>query len=143
MNPQTMFFLMMTAAAAATLLGALALIGALKSRAEARRTLAVMLQMENELNDLSRDLDAASRRSNEYARRIAWLESRFGLGTLQEVEPAPAAAEQPAPAKPSMTERRHRVLSLARRGLDARAIASTLGVPHGEVDLIIGLSNVA
>jgi hypothetical protein len=39
-----------------------------------------------------------------------------------------------------MTERRHRVLALARRGLDAMSIAETLGVPYGEVELIISLS---
>lgn len=41
----------------------------------------------------------------------------------------------------SVTERRHRVLTLARRGMDVKAIAQTLGIPHGEVALIIRISN--
>lgn len=44
-------------------------------------------------------------------------------------------------SRQSVTERRHRVLTLARRGMDVKAIAQTLGIPHGEVALIIRMSN--
>jgi hypothetical protein len=42
-----------------------------------------------------------------------------------------------------MTERRHRVLSLARRGYDVNTIATMLNELPGEVELIIGLSKAA
>jgi hypothetical protein len=42
----------------------------------------------------------------------------------------------------SMTERRHRVMMLARRGMDTEMIAETLGVPKGEIELIISLSSL-
>lgn len=55
---------------------------------------------------------------------------------------APAVAvAQTAGTRQSVTERRHRVLTLSRRGMDVKAIAQTLGMPHGEVALIIRMSN--
>ena len=47
------------------------------------------------------------------------------------------------PAKLSMTERRHRVIALASRGQNAEAIATTLGIMPGEVELIIRLNQAA
>lgn len=48
-------------------------------------------------------------------------------------EPAVAVATaQTAGTRQSVTERRHRVLTLARRGMDVKDIAQTLGVPYGE-----------
>ncbi|MEJ7713718.1 MAG: hypothetical protein WKF84_28700 [Pyrinomonadaceae bacterium] len=94
--------------------------------------------MEKEIEQLSLDLDKASKRDNDAARRIAWLESRARTGAAPESEmpaDAHATSDITGSTKPSITERRHRVLSLARRGLDPRDISSTLGVPHGEVDL--------
>lgn len=41
----------------------------------------------------------------------------------------------------SFTERRHRILTLAQRGLDIKTISARLGVPLGEVALIIRMSN--
>ncbi|HEX4949843.1 MAG TPA: hypothetical protein VFZ34_24470 [Blastocatellia bacterium] len=58
------------------------------------------------------------------------------------IEPALAVAPtQTTGTRQSVTERRHRVLTLARRGMDVKAIAQALGIPHGEVALIIRMSN--
>lgn len=67
------------------------------------------------------------------------------------LQPQPQPQPQPVAIDPviagavnsrqSVTERRHRVLTLARRGMDVKAIAQTLGIPHGEVALIIRMSN--
>jgi DNA-binding NarL/FixJ family response regulator len=92
------------------------------------------------LADLSRDLDTASRQSAEWARKIAWLESRARGGSQEARVPETAA---PTNGKLNITERRHRVLSLARRGQDVQTIARTLGMPHGEVELMINLGQAA
>src|SRR5205085_12038098 len=110
----------------------------------ARRTATQSLEITSELAER---LAAAERRSEEIirqradqARRIAWLESKVRQGK----QGSPVADSDPkATAQTSMTERRHRVLSLSRRGLDAMSIAETLGVPYGEVELIISLSVAA
>jgi hypothetical protein len=41
-----------------------------------------------------------------------------------------------------MMERRRRVLALARRGQDADTISNMLGMPNGEVELIMNLSAI-
>ena len=119
-----------------------ALLVARRARGEARDLLALALQFEAELADASRDHAASSRRADELARRVARLETRA----------RPAAAdkcvdeERAAPAQPSkttITERRHRVTQLARKGVSTDSIASLLNMPHGEVELIIGLSRAA
>ena len=75
----------------------------------------------------------------EQADHIVWLESRTkGSRSEEEIDLVAGLA---APSKPSITERRHRVLALARHGLDAETIAATIGAPHGEVELIIELNN--
>lgn len=144
-NPQLVNLIALSVASLTAIVGIVSLVLAWRSRAEARRTLAVAIQLESELSQISGDLDLASHRTNDYARRVAWLESRlsYGNAALAAVETENNQLVDTTPSKPSITERRHRVLSLARRGLDTHSISSTLGVPHGEVDLIIGLSNVA
>ncbi|HVG39487.1 MAG TPA: hypothetical protein VM870_09370 [Pyrinomonadaceae bacterium] len=147
-NPQIITLIALSVASLTAVVGITAFVLAWRSRAEARRTLAVAIQLESELSQLSGDLDTASQRTNDYARRVAWLESRTSLANAMAAAAAAGmeTTSSPAdltPAKPSITERRHRVLSLARRGLDTNSISTTLGVPHGEVDLIIGLSQVA
>lgn len=61
--------------------------------------------------------------------------------TAPEYAVAGGATAQAAGTRQSVTERRHRVLTLSRRGMDVKAIAQTLGMPHGEVALIIRMSN--
>lgn len=145
LNAQTMMIIALSCAAVALAIGIFSIIFAIKSRAAAARTLAVALQLESELSQLSKDLDMASHRTNDYSRRVAWLESRASFGNIaNQIESEQDINHETfLTARPSITERRHRVLSLARRGLDTPAISNTLGVPHGEVDLIINLNSVA
>jgi hypothetical protein len=86
--------------------------------------------------------DLSAQRANEQSRRIAWLEARVRQPktTEDEMIDETAAGE---PAKLSMTERRHRVIALASRGQNAEAIATTLGIMPGEVELIIRLNQAA
>jgi DNA-binding NarL/FixJ family response regulator len=108
----------------------------------ARRTATQSLEITAELAER---LAAAERKSEEIthlradqACRIAWLESRVRQGKHN--SGPTTGSDLKAPSRTSMTERRHRVLSLARRGLDSISIAGTLGVPYGEVELIMSLS---
>lgn len=83
--------------------------------------------------------ETAHRRDSDQARRIAWLESKIRKPrpTSDEVLDDSVITEQP---KLSMTERRHRVITLASRGKNAEAIASSLGLFKGEVELILNLN---
>jgi len=112
-------------------------------RSLARRTSALQSTLEAELAGLNENSETASRQIADQARRIAWLESRVRSGRTAVREKEEVIDESTPPAKPSVTEFRHRVLSLARRGLDVNTIASMLGEPHGEIELIIGLSRAA
>jgi len=98
-------------------------------------------RLEEELTALSSDLDTVSRKAGEHGRRVAWLESRVRSPRTETrtTEETITLSQQ----KPTITERRHRVLSLARRGQDAQTIARTLGMPHGEVELMINLGRAA
>jgi hypothetical protein len=96
---------------------------------------------QNSMSDFSRDLDTLSQKAGEQARKIAWLEARARSGRKeQSVEPEMVVEGTP---KPNITERRHRVLSLVRRGQDVQTIAQTLGMPYGEVELMINLLKAA
>lgn len=97
-------------------------------------------RLEEELTSLSQDLDTASKQAGENARRIAWLESR---ARSNRVEPKPAVEPVVPNNKTTITEKRHRVLSLARRGQDVQSIARTLGMNYGEVELMISLGRAA
>lgn len=142
MNPQTTIAIAIAAVAVIACAVCLALVFRLRS--EARNMLAVLVQMEAQTADLSRDLDVATQRSTDLARRVAWLESRQRPAAETVVEQIAHVGEGlQAQNRLNMTERRHRILTLARRGLDAQAVSSTLGLPYGEVELIIGLSRAA
>jgi DNA-binding NarL/FixJ family response regulator len=107
----------------------------LRRERRARRELSsIASEIEENLAALDRDVKSVSERLAEQERNALKNEWR-----AHDEESCDALSQ----AKPSLTERRYRVLKLARRGLDARAIASMLNVPHGEVELIIGLSRVA
>jgi hypothetical protein len=141
MHPQIV--LIITAGAAmVTLTSFLISVVALgKSRKLARAGYALESDSEKSQAEFSRDLDTLSRRAGEQGRRIAWLESRARTGRNEQ----PAADEMftVTNTKPNITERRHRVRSLARRGQDAQTIAQTLGMPYGEVELMINLLKAA
>ena len=113
---------------------------AYRARSAAARSLAFASGLSERLASAERRLETAVNRASDQARRIAWLESR-----ARREKPAPASPKPPESVntpKVSMTERRHRVLTLAHKGLDAESIAEILGVPYGEVELIISLNAV-
>lgn len=97
-----------------------------------------------ELLTVSREsIDTNLQRVNEQSRRVAWLEARVRetkIAKSEAVLEAPVVAETP---KLNITERRHRVITLASRGQNSETIANTLGMLPGEVELIIGLSQAA
>ena len=112
-----------------------------KARRLSRAGYALEGDFENSQAEFSRDLDTLSRKTGEQARRIAWLETRYRSG--RDEQPVVAEMVSGVNPKPNITERRHRVLSLARRGQDAQTIARTLGMPHGEVELMMNLLKAA
>jgi DNA-binding NarL/FixJ family response regulator len=126
-------------AALAIAASVLCLILVRRAQRSAKRALARASELEKTLTAMRGELRQAAQRGIDQTLRLAWLESHLRASELKEEPPLRPAS----PAKPNVTERRHRVLALARRGLDAPAIATALGVPHGEVELIIGLSQTA
>lgn len=115
-------------------------------RHTAQNHLALAHGFEREAEELSRDLDLVTQRCSDAHRRLAWLESRVRSNLTSAAALAPPAAETTyaaIPEKIGVTERRHRVLQLARRGQDAPTIARTLNLPNGEVELIMSLSRAA
>lgn len=91
------------------------------------------------------EIDAVSQRVAEQTRRIAWLESRVRQSkpAKKDVLEETVLTETGSAAKANITERRHRVLSLAARGQNSEAIAATLGMLPGEVELIINLNRAS
>lgn len=101
-------------------------------------------RLEREMKVLYCNMEAASNREGDMLRRIAWLESRVRFGKKKKEDENDLVQAQPVQnRKPTITERRHRVLALAHRGQKAETIASTLGMPHGEVELIINLDTIS
>jgi hypothetical protein len=140
MHSQTVVIIT-AAAAMVTLMSSLVSIIALgKVRKLARAGYALESDFEKSQAEFSRDLDTLSRRAGEQGRRTAWLETRARTGRSE--EPV-AEMITGANSKPNITERRHRVRSLAKRGQDAQTIAQTLGMPYGEVELMINLLKAA
>jgi hypothetical protein len=83
-------------------------------------------------------LQHAIEQTAEQARRLALLELHLHQNRVGSGLSSNANGDNIA----SMTERRHRVMVLARRGMDTEMIAETLGVPKGEIELIISLSSL-
>jgi hypothetical protein len=101
-----------------------------------------MERLENKLNLQTLLFEETQNLVAEQTRRIAWLESNdFSRKKRQEnvVEEKLVGS----PIKSNITERRHQVLTLAKRGQDAEAIALTLGMLPGEVELIMNLNHGA
>jgi DNA-binding NarL/FixJ family response regulator len=98
--------------------------------------------IDEELNAISKDLDTVSSKSGDHGRRVAWLEARNRSSRVETKQTQPETVAM-VNQKPTITERRHRVLSLARRGQDPQTIARTLGMPDGEVELMINLGRRA
>ena len=112
-----------------------------KTRRLSRAVNLVESQLDAELASLSQDLDTSSCKSAEHGRRIAWLETRVRAASSEKKRVE--ATVSTINSRPTITERRHRVLALARRGQDPQTIAHTLGMPHGEVELMINLGRAA
>ena len=111
-----------------------------KTRAANRLMAESLSRAEADLDELSQDLDTLSKKTGELARKVVALESNASaLSSGTPIEEGVPVTSQ----KLTITERRHRVRVLARRGKNAEAIATTLGMPHGEVQLIMGLAGTA
>lgn len=95
--------------------------------------------MDYRLNEIRHNIEAVAQHTRAQLQRIAQPIPSSLPRTLEPVVTATAAALPGS--RQSVTERRHRVLTLSRRGQDINAIAQTLGMPHGEVALIIRMSN--
>lgn len=132
----SMTTLIMVAINAVTLVTTLILLA--KYRGLAQKHARANAEFSKELSALSADLDTVSQKAGEATRKLALLETRMQKQTLEIVQPEVAPS-----AKLNITERRHRVLSLWRRGLNTQSIASRLGLPLGEVELMIDLEKAA
>ncbi len=64
-------------------------------------------------------------------------------GELRDMEEKLLDLALPAADAPLPLERRHRVLALARKGMAPVEIAERLGMPAGEVELILGMKGLA
>ena len=83
-----------------------------------------------------------SRRLSEQSRHIAWLETRIRQPKLLQEDVLQDESIHTTP-KATMTERRHRVITLASRGQNSESIASALGMLQGEVELIMSLNRAS
>lgn len=131
---------------------------ALRVRRRLCDVIAVLHCQETDLTELRGDLDAATLRAADLARRVAWLESRARPAARRPRSEEPlderrvrdearggrdgAAATRANFMETGVIEQRHRVLTLARRGMRGAAIAEALGMLHGEVELIINLGRI-
>ncbi|HQU86053.1 MAG TPA: hypothetical protein PKY59_23200 [Pyrinomonadaceae bacterium] len=102
-------------------------------------------ELEKSLSNSKDLLEESRQKVNDQARRVAWLESRVrqpktAKKDVVEEQEVQIIEEKPVVNKSNITERRHRVLTLASRGQSPETIASTLGMMPGEVELIINLN---
>lgn len=100
-------------------------------------------ELENSLAENKTIAEAASQRAADQSRRIAWLETRIRQPKLAKkdvLDEETLIEKSNAATKANITERRHRVLALAKSGQNAETIAATLGMLPGEVELIINLN---
>jgi DNA-binding NarL/FixJ family response regulator len=107
----------------------------------AQRSMAAATQLAARVTNLEQQVERLLHQNSDYGPRLDWIETRVRTAEIKRGARGPAAAAEPGQL--SITERRHRVLTLAQRGLEAEQIAATLGVPHGEVELIISLNAAA
>ncbi len=137
---QILFWLVPACAAAVVSCGLLAMV-AWRARLLATESQALAATLDERLITAEKKLETVTQQVSEQARHIAWLELRARHGKT--ASDSPTEAKPPDEDRVNMTEQRHRVLALARRGMGAELIAETLNVPYGEVELIIALSMAA
>lgn len=126
--------------------GLLCIALAKKLREVTHKQQVLATDVDYRFNEVRRNLDAVAQQTAAQLQRLVHPIPQ----TRPQPQPQPVAVAEPVvtantgPAinsRQSVTERRHRVLTLARRGMDVKTIAQTLGIPHGEVALIIRMSN--
>ncbi|MCY7346117.1 MAG: hypothetical protein LH614_07825 [Pyrinomonadaceae bacterium] len=132
----------------AVLLGVLAAVYARTAFKKSRDYCGLLEFLAQRIEDLEQTVTAVkdlnetgAQRISEQARRVAWLETRVRQPKLIE-EDVLNDAQIEISTKSIITERRHRVLTLAARGQSVEEIAETLGMMHGEIQLIINLSRI-
>lgn len=125
--------LFLTIASFATSILCFYLIKAWKTRAN--NYVVVVEQLEKDVQILSCNLEASIEREGLYLNKLSNLNKKAASKPVAQIP-----SNKP---KSDMTEKRHRVLSLAKYGQDVDTIANTLGLPHGEVELIVNLNSVA
>ncbi len=104
--------------------------------------------LENALAETRRMRADDEAKIKDQARRIAWLETRIRqpkalkevVEKIEAVPEFPLFNEPASAPKSNITERRHRILTLASRGQNIETIASTLGMMTGEVQLVMNLN---
>ena len=124
---------------ATVICGVLCLILVRRVREAKNNQLVLASEIDSRLKEVAQQLDTVTHRTAEQWQRLAQLESVTRTTATQTVVAAVTAER--AEVQPSVTERRRRVIKLAQRGMDVPSIARSLGVPYGEVSLIIGLNN--
>jgi hypothetical protein len=97
-------------------------------------------ELQNTQKRLKEVIEKNAEHSDEMSRRIVWLETRVRQPKLAAEEVIDDSAEPP---KLNITERRHRVVTLASRGQSPEMIAATIGMLPGEVELILSLDQAA
>ncbi len=135
---------------AATLCGILGIVLAWSSRADSRKCRELLEFTAKQVEDLELTLaencsqrEAGDLKIKDQSRRIAWLETRIRQPKAVEKAAVPEeimTAEPTDILKSNITERRHRILTLASRGQNVETIASTLGMMPGEVQLVMNLN---
>jgi hypothetical protein len=90
-------------------------------------------------------LQTESKTLADYSRRIAWLESRTRNPKASKNDEADVRLSEKTKDVPpaNITERRHRIMSLANSGQNAETISEMLGMLPGEVQLVINLSRAS
>jgi precorrin-6B methylase 1 len=103
-----------------------------------------IIELQEDLAKSRESIETSSKRLADHGRRVAWLETRIrkprSVGS-EVIDDKVVVSEPAEPKKLNITERRHRVISLASRGQRPEAIAATLGMLPGEVELIVNLNH--
>lgn len=97
-------------------------------------------ELQNTLKRTRETIESNAQLQAEMSRRLIWVETKIRQPKLTADEVIDDTAEAP---KLNITERRHRVVTLAARGQDAQTIAATIGMLPGEVELILNLDQAA
>lgn len=95
-------------------------------------------KLEARLTVAEKNLEFIMQMAPDHSRRLALLESR-----ARTAKPQAALADVAERTSNGMNEKRHRVLAMARRGIDTETIAERLAMPNGEVELILSLNAAA